>query len=81
MCVWNLWQSLRELWSNRFLSNEVVKTTELTYHGWRRQADVSDGGLEFVDGGSALVRPVVGRHRLDLHAELPGFILVLRVTR
>lgn len=50
------------------------------YRGGRRQGDLDRGGLELVEGVAALVRAVVGLHRLDLHQELAGLVLVLRVA-
>lgn len=51
-----------------------------SYRGGRRQGDFHHGGLELVDDVAALVRAVVGLHRLDLHQELAGLVLVLRVA-
>lgn len=50
------------------------------YRGWRRQDDVSNGGLELIDVGLVLMNAVVWLNGLDLHVELPGFVFILRVA-
>lgn len=53
---------------------------EKLYRGWRWQDDVSNGGFQLVDGGSALMSAIVWLNRLDFYMELPGFVFVLWVA-
>lgn len=50
------------------------------YRSRRGQDDVSDGGLQLIDGGSVLMRAVVRLNGFDLYVELPGFFFILRVA-
>lgn len=53
---------------------------EKLYRGWRWQDDVSNGGFQLIDGGSALMSAIVWLNGLDFYMELPGFVFVLWVA-
>lgn len=69
-----------DLDSNRFVSGELSIWCNTLYRGWRWQDDVSNGGFQLVDGGSALMSAIVWLNGLDFYMELPGFIFVLWVA-
>lgn len=51
-----------------------------SYRGGRRQSNFHHRSLELIDDVAVLMRAVVGLNWLDLHEELAGLFLILRVA-
>lgn len=52
----------------------------VSYGRGGREGDVSNRGLQLIDGGFLLVCAVVGLHGFDLDVEFPWLILIFWVT-